>query len=264
MRKAVSLLIVFYFILLKIVFSCSCYPHYPFCYVHDFYPLVIMGEIVDSTDHSIRFKKVEILKGVENRDTITIWDSVDYDCTGIISMKATGLGKIGDTILIALSKIDTTNKIFSEEKANDYRRPPYLCWTTSLLLKNDTLYGVINGPTIGIIAPIIPKISYNEFISFWDPPNGGSCTSLYRNDYSKTNQIHNLYYDADARTLKISSTQFNKFDLRIYNNIGLLLFQLTHNNESVINLSNFANEVLFVEIENNTGEPIYKNKVVIY
>src|SRR5688572_14853560 len=137
MKKLI--LLSFAFITTK-VFACSVLST-AFCTEATHYKLVIKGKIINSVSHGIRIQVLHVLKGIEPRDTITIWDGTDFDCNGLVSMAASGMGITGDTILTMLPQIDSIANNW--DVIGDYRRPYNFGPTTELKIINDTIVGFI-------------------------------------------------------------------------------------------------------------------------
>lgn len=118
--------------------------------------------IIDEAVHSIKVLRLETIRGLEEMDTLIIWDGTDYDCNGNISMVASQIGEVGDTLLIILPVIDSIENVW--DVAGDYRMPDWLCYTYKLKLENNFLHGVING-----VYPYyyLGNYNYDEFIESW-------------------------------------------------------------------------------------------------
>jgi hypothetical protein len=68
--------------------ACSCSDINSFCQTSSYRPddLVIQTVIIDDIDHGIVIKNIDVIRGSDERDTITVWDGTDGYCNGIISM----------------------------------------------------------------------------------------------------------------------------------------------------------------------------------
>ena len=130
---------------------------------------VMTGRIIDTIEHGIRFKVINVLKGIESRDTINIWDGTDFDCNGPFSMKAKGLGEINDTIIVILPKIDSVKNLW--DVTGDFRRPDYFGYTPDLKVSNDTVYGYINGRISAPAGLYTIRYYYPDFIDYWQLHN---------------------------------------------------------------------------------------------
>jgi len=68
---------------------------------------VFIGKILRQDSISAKLEVLERIRGVELKDTITIWNFNDTLIPGIncLSAASSSIGSIGDSILIILSKI---------------------------------------------------------------------------------------------------------------------------------------------------------------
>src|SRR5688572_9816589 len=104
------------------VFSCSIAPR-SFCEVSYLRPThnVISGKIIDTVPHGIRLQIINVIRGVELRDTVIIWDGTDVQCNGPFSQAAFWMGEVGDTILTVMQTADTIGEPW--QVLGDYIRP---------------------------------------------------------------------------------------------------------------------------------------------
>ena len=124
--------------------ACSCAPYYSFCesrfqIAND---VIVFGQILDTNSLNIRIKRFKTIEGIEQRDTIIVWNDSNINCNGIISMKASGIGNPGDSLIILLPRI--TSAVNTWDVVGDYRRPKYLCAQSTLKIQNDTVRGLAN------------------------------------------------------------------------------------------------------------------------
>jgi hypothetical protein len=128
--------------------------------------LIVSGEITYVDSIKLRLRIIDIFKGVETKDTITIWAGTDYNCNGVFSMSTSILGQKGDNIIIILPKINSTNIENVWDVVGDYRRPFDLCISPKLNLENNSVIGDITDrwPMPG---STVSRISYNQFKTLW-------------------------------------------------------------------------------------------------
>lgn len=161
--------------------ACSCHPYYSFCEASTMYSndVTILGQIIDTNQLNIRIKRSKTLRGIESRDTITVWNDTNFNCNGVISMKASRIGNPGDSIIIHLPRIDSIVNPWDE--VGDYRRPAYLCIQTTLHIQNDTVRGLVNQTVDQSVIPPIytfySNFALDEFVAFTEAFNG-DCISI--------------------------------------------------------------------------------------
>lgn len=174
MKKFILLLAVLYSIS---AVACSCLPYLSFCETKSQFPhdITFYGKIISSNSMNIKMIKYDVVEGNEQRDTITIWnDTIIPTCD---SMLARDLGKVGDTLLILLNRIQSKKN--SWDVIGDYTKPENFCTQAVLKVNNDTLRGLIN--QINFFNPTAYE-GYSDFkvddIIFFLKSNRGDCTPL--------------------------------------------------------------------------------------
>jgi hypothetical protein len=175
---------------------------------------VICGVITASASHSIEMKVIDVLSGLETRSIITIWDGTDFDCTGNVSMKASDMGFVGDTLIAILPKISDTPEN-TWDVIGDYRRPFSLFQTAWLNVVKDSVRGYIAGPP-NINA--LMKYSYAGFKSYWQNHSNDCITLSVRETVVEKLNVRVL----DGR-ISIHSLSEEHFLLRLYSIDGRLL-----------------------------------------
>lgn len=178
--------------LLSLIFSffsfwavaCSCYPFYSFCeYKNILNPdLILSAEIIDTNQHGIRLKKIDLIEGTELRDTIPVWNDTDFFCTGTITMRATQIGEVGDTVIVMLPRIDSVYTPWGV--IGDYRTPMHLCGHAFIKIKNDTLnhapHYYLEGNPPSIVT--VERPSYQDFITYLGQYS--DCEDLRKGDFA--------------------------------------------------------------------------------
>lgn len=81
---------------------------------------IVVGTITSSSTNSIELSIIEVLYGVENNNTITIWDASTFECNGPWPNEANEMGNVGDTILCIVESITTI--INPWDVIGEYRR----------------------------------------------------------------------------------------------------------------------------------------------
>ncbi len=147
------------------LFSCSVAVR-SFCETVDTQHVVVKCVIIDSVFHGRRLQILDVIKGNENRDTVTVWNGTDFDCNGPWSLSAEYMGNIGDTLLAALTLLDSVQEPW--QIVGDYVRSNNFGYTPELQFSNDTLFGLISGLAFGPSELAVWKLSYNDFINYWN------------------------------------------------------------------------------------------------
>jgi len=81
---------------------------------------IVVGTISNSAQNNIELNIIDVLYGVENNSSITIWDASTFECNGPWPNEANEMGNIGDTILCIVEPIN--NIINSWDVIGEYRR----------------------------------------------------------------------------------------------------------------------------------------------
>jgi hypothetical protein len=157
-------------------FSCSV-ALTSFCELSHLHPdhNIIKGTIIDSIPRGIRLKVLSVIRGIELRDTVIIWDGTDIECNGPFSQAASLMGNAGDTILTVMAPADTIREPW--QVLGDYVRPYFFGTTPELKIENDTLKGFISGGA-GAPAPYqVWRLHFDDFITYWNS-HSSSCNTL--------------------------------------------------------------------------------------
>lgn len=142
--------------------ACSWVPS-SFCGTSDLRPndVVLSGKVVGVDMDGIDLEVIDVLRGMESRDTIRIWDGTDFDCNGLFSMAASNLGELNDSILVVLPLITEVENTW--DVIGDYRRPDFFGHTTELRITNGVISGYVWGPAM---TPIW-QMAYQHLVSNW-------------------------------------------------------------------------------------------------
>lgn len=206
-------------VLLNSSYACSCSFRYSFCDTHDSYDLTASCVVIDAFPHGISLKVIDVLHGSENRDTITLWDlGGPYNMCNdsITDASAAYLGGIGDTLILALPKIDTLKNAW--DVVGDYRTPGFQCNEYRLWVKNNVVHGFISGsPYCYYLHNCLNDYNYNAFIIDF-PTKSLSCQTWLSTDDLAFQELLNYYPNPTSG--KITLTSSERGTLTITNDIG--------------------------------------------
>jgi hypothetical protein len=218
--------------------------------------LIVSGEIVFVDSTKLELKIIDIFKGIEEKDTITIWAGTGYNCNGWISMATHLLGNKGDKIIIILPRIVSSNLENSWDVIGDYRRPDWLCDYPVLKLENDTVFGNIKDS--GVARPwwSISKLSYTGFKNLWNNQTI-DCIGLVGTD---KHEIDNLDLCWDQDNLVIDNQGNRILNIDLYDPAGRKLRSLKSdsNQKIIIDLFMENHRFILVQISDNKKNMITK------
>src|SRR5690606_35083517 len=130
-------------------FACSCQGQ-SFCLSYQYYQMAVSCVIVDIPEYGTRLKIIQTLHGSESRDTITVCDKggpydMCNDSLAVGNLYAHHLGSIGDTIVVALNKIDSATSFW--HIVGDYVMPGFngMCNSHCLRVRNGIVQGFVSG-----------------------------------------------------------------------------------------------------------------------
>ncbi len=255
MKKLVFFICLVFF-LGKSSFACSCLSQ-GFCqsYSH-FYQMAVSCVIVDVAEYETRLKIIQTFHGIENRDTITVWDiEPPYDpmCNDTIfgSLLAHHLGNIGDTIIVALNKIDSAKS--SWQVVGDYAMPGFdgVCMTHKLSVKNGMVQGFVSGYYCAQPNSCIYSIAYDEFLV-----NVGACSSWVGIEEEDISKALTVFPNPASQTISVDCGQyrarfFNLFD--VSGRIQSIFFEKQDNLFSA-NIRKLTQGMYFLQIQLESGE----------
>ncbi len=123
--------------------ACSFIPD-SFCETNNSRPndIVICGKIFQIDSDGIDIEVFDVLKGIEVRDTIRVWDGTDFECNGLHSMAATNIGSLNDTVIVILPLIDSIENTW--DVIGDYRCPNFWAYIIALRVINNTVTGYVD------------------------------------------------------------------------------------------------------------------------
>lgn len=168
--------------------ACSCAPSYSFCSTFSQYNFAASFKIIEKFPHGISLKVLHRLHGTEIKDTINVWDRGGpySSCNDSIGeANASTLGLLGDTIILAISKIEILTNPW--DVVGEYQKPNYFnnCSSYMLRVQNQMVSGLIIGINWGIFSGI-PCFCRTEYI-YQD----------FLDDFPEKSQDCNLWLSAD-------------------------------------------------------------------
>lgn len=219
--------------------------------------IVLSGEIVSIDSTGIDIEIIDVLRGEESRPIIRVWDGTDFDCNGIVSMAASLIGKLNDSIVMILPRI--TEKENAWDVIGDYRRPNFFNYTTKLILEDGILKGLISGHSTFPPQYNQLNMNYNEFKT--KLIEDGDCSSIRSNTKSTIHESRITVNNPFTSNLTIQLSEvINRGIVRLYSLAGKLL--LTEKIEAErfkeLDLSGFHAGMYILEIEINGNRKLIK------
>lgn len=260
MKNVISILgiLLIFFLSSSNAMACTIIPE-GFCVTNseNFDRSVLSGKIIDIDDDGINIAIINILRGVENRDTIRIWDGTDFDCNGLWSLAASRLGHVNDTIIIILPIINSLENVW--DVIGDYRIPDsYYEETAHLSVRNDTIRGFINGSPWS--SNYVNKIAFSDFINYWDD-HTNDCIGLVA---TKKTVRHDLAIDVFPNPAKdyIKVSYQGRFDWSLYNIHGrMVAFDSGLFDEDEINVAFYTKGIYLLKVK--IGDHFQVKRIVI-
>lgn len=262
MKKLFLLLLVTSF-QLQVSYACSCNGESAFCDINTAHPTqhVFIGKIVQHDSTSSQFEIIECLRGIELKDTITIWDYVDTLTPGIgcSTIDAFSIGTAGDSVLIILGKINDTSYLNPQAVLGDYYAPSRFCAAPTIPIKNGLIIGNITKAIVYTSPPtplVLDTISIADFKANYKP-NAVDCDLLLGLPRFKGEDEFLIAPNPFTNQINISSSMRFK-GLRIYDIQGKMLIDNLSGRVGPINVSALDPGTYFVTAELNSGEQISK------
>jgi len=235
--------------------ACTFFPD-DFCRTIEEFPddIVVYGTISSRNENSIDVAVIDVLRGEETREEITIWDGTDFDCNGFFSMSTETIGWFNDTILIMLPRILEIENEW--EIIGDYRRPDPYAYRPELVIQN----GNVKGSIIewGYDFQEIPYQEMKE--KFLDTGNCDLILSGGPNiNYNIEVEVINPFKD----NLLISFSQIiNNGNIALFSSNGSLVYDRVLNNSSRFNLeANMFNPGLYILEIRTENKPFKRMKL---
>lgn len=242
--------------------ACSCGGELSFCDNHINYDFSGSVVVIDAFTFGISLKVLHRFHGEESRDTITVWDlggpyDICNDSSGFAS--ASFLGEIGDTMILAISKIDTLKN--SWDIVGDYRTPGFTCTCYKLRVTNNYVHGTIAGPeTTFNFDEILSIYNYDEFLIDF-PSQRFNCENwlnIQELIYEKA-----LSYFPNPAKDNITITTESMGLLTITNDIGEVLERISIDKESIeISTQKLNSGVYFLSLQ--TEKSKITKKFIVY
>lgn len=146
---------------------------------------ITLGVISGVDSDGINFEVLSVVRGVESRSDIRIWDGTDFDCNGPFSMAASDFGVVGDTLLIILPLIDEIENDW--DVIGDYRRPDNYTSTSVLHVIDGVAYGLIQGDAISPPEFNLLSFPLDELVDYYSEDQ--NCSQI--------TEVTDIYYDRD-------------------------------------------------------------------
>lgn len=246
------------------VLACSCHGTSPFCTENANHPnnKVFIGEIMRHDSLFTEFKIIHQLRGNETRTLVKIYDNPTpfNSCVGTYETESRFLGDVGDSILIILPEVDTSNANNYWGTLGDYYKPLGVCSAPVISLRNGALQGLITGSP-NQFPQTIDSIPVNQFISNYVASSTTNDCDIFlgitKVNLSSFKIIPNpakefIYITIDNRA-QVSKTE-------LYSISGKLLFS-TSSYINKIEINDFPNGIYLLQIELKNGEKSSKRLI---
>lgn len=220
--------------------------------------LIVSGEITYVDSMKLRLRIIDIFKGEETKDTITIWAGTDYECPPTwFSLSTIELGKKGDSIVIILPKIDSTNVENVWDVIGDYRRPYDLCITPYLKLENNSVFGEIKDLWPMPHSTVL-RVSYDHFKTLWQNEKI-DCGAIVGVPDIKEREID---YCLNNGRLIVENNENLDLHINLFDQTGRSLFSLK-SNSAKIETAPIADNQLFVILQITHNDRLLKNEKIM-
>ena len=245
------------------VFACSCMKTVSFCETSsNNNDLLMSAQIIAKFNNGIKVKIFKRIRGGEQRDTVTIWDGTPDSCMGFpwISSKVESLGDLNDTIIVSVEKIESLRNTW--DSIGEYRFQKGACFTYNLIVKNDTVEGLITkSPWYGMFINN-EKIQYNQFVDNFKF-NINNCGVVSIKDLKNDIGI-DIYPNPSKNEINIEFSNTPNADLKIslHNLLGekVMVNQISNPNGLKIFRNNLPAGIYFLKI--SSGENTVTKKIV--
>ena len=174
------------------------------------------------------------------------------------------IGNPGDSILIAIPRIDSI--VNTWDVLGDYRRPNWYCIQSSLLIKNDTLSGLLKGIYFsgGPIATNIDKYSYPKFKLNWVQSVIHDCNTVVGVIEKFINESINIFPNPTLNNLNVQINNFSRIqDIQVFNLLGKehkISWTEDNKTKATINTVAWPKGVYLIQVKTNEG--IVSKKIV--
>lgn len=205
---------------------------------------------------------LQVFNGVENSDTIVVWDlGGPYDtCNDSLGgiTKAAYLGSIGDTIIVSLPRVDTLKNAW--DVIGDYRVPGFLCWEYKLTVTNNTVSGKISGSEFcHLMNNCLETYNYDDFLVDF-PANSMNCQTWLSTEDLLAKQY--LTYYPNPATDKIFVETTEPGIINITNSCGQLIDALSiRENQTEISTDHLQSGIYFLTFK--TESTVVTRKLIV-
>lgn len=221
-------------------FACSCGSVKSFCNTYSDYDLAASCVVIDTFPRGISLEVLAVFYGNENRDTVKVWDlGGPYDmCNDSLSNStAKFLGNIGDTLILALPKIDTMKNTW--DVIGDYHTPGFQCHTYKLIVLNDTVSGLVSGSEFCyFLDNCLTSYYYPDFLIAF-PEKRLSCQTWLNASDINSDESFNFYPNPTSNHVVLSTNLTGK--LYIVNQLGQFMEQIPiTNTQTIISINHLS------------------------
>ncbi len=266
--KRLLLLIVLILIQIQSSFSCSCAGEGSFCQVNFDNPTwhVFIGKIIRHDSLYTEFEIFEKLRGVEQKDTIKIWDNpaLMNTCIGSYEKESSNLGSLGDSILVALPSIDSLDSLSYYATVGDHFKPLNVCSKPYLPIKNQQIIGNLTETDFNTFPPTLYRtdsVHIDSFkIKYHTQGRAHDCDLFV--GLKEIEAQHNLIVSPNPFQHTISINSRVKIrSANIFNILGEQVYSTLNPQQNKLELEALDSGVYFMVIESFEGE-IFTNKLI--
>ena len=234
MKKLI--VIAFYLFINEVAFPCSCFHPPTYCETMqtESSDLLVVGYKITDHFHGMSIKIIQVLDGIEIRDTITVWGD-----NGILCRHFTSIFGVNDTLVFALHNCDLS--VSPIEQSDHYQ------------ISNCGVYylNYNNGQVIGSIDNGVNSLSINNFTQLHNSCSNTTSINTFTPDFTLFPNPTN-----DLITIDIKGNN-GSINVEVYDLQGRLL-QTT--NSTTISLKDYAKGVYVFRV--SYGDRVEELKVV--
>lgn len=256
MKKSGYMLFLIFLLVEKAV-ACSCGTTRSFCESYTHYDLSASFIVIDTFAYGASLKITHLLNGTENRDTINLWaHGGPYDMCNDSVNENLGF-RIGDTIILALDKIDSSTASWQEE--GDYVIPGFDCYTWGLSVNNGLVQGLVAGHEYCYYANnCVYSRDYDDFIA--NLSSCGSWTGI--NDIWISSKIA-VFPNPTTQTISINCGQYRVKKIQVFDVSGRAQNALFEEQNNVLSakIKELSSGIYFLQILFENGDVATKKIV---
>jgi len=217
-----------------------------FCDTHASFSLTASCVVVATFPHGISLKVLHILHNSESRDPIKVWDiggPYNSCMDSLTSASAAHLGDVGDTLILALNKIDTISNIW--DVVGEYRTPFLPCNVYRLTVANNTVLGFISGSMdCSTTSSCLNTYNYDEFLVDF-PTKSINCETWLSTDEPSSQKLLSYHPNPASDNFIFSTTESGT--LTITNQLGQFIEAVSiTDNQTQISTRNLLSGIYFL------------------